>query len=198
MTSNLKCPKALVTMHKSPIRDNILYKLDEDYINDLKRETRKKNFGMADYLPNSVRRKSEFGAKYDTVSRNQRSNGSLFNASTYCDTTPMPHIRAGSISELGSALANSNSPSMLQLKVKPSQASFASGTSRSTNTSFLLPNNIVPVSGSFLFFDETKKRLSDLGDYKNTMRNRVLPETVPDIFERNKHVKRIAPGVALR
>ena len=87
MTSNLKNPKALVTMHKSPIRDNLLYKFDDDYLADLKRETRKKSFGIADYLPNSLRRKSEWTNK-DTISRNL--SKSRFNNSTYCDTTAMP------------------------------------------------------------------------------------------------------------
>ena len=49
MTSNLKNNKVLITMEKSPLRDNVLYKkLDEDYMNDMKRETKKKAFGLAD------------------------------------------------------------------------------------------------------------------------------------------------------
>ena len=68
LTSNLKNTKALVTMSKSPVRDNLMYKLDADYLEDLKRETRKKSFGMGDYLPNSLRRKSEWAE--NSLSRN--------------------------------------------------------------------------------------------------------------------------------
>ena len=69
LTSNLKNPKALITMERAAIRDNLLYKFDQEYLNDLKRETRRKSFGMADYLPNSLRRKSEWQSK-DNISRN--------------------------------------------------------------------------------------------------------------------------------
>ena len=75
LTSNLKNPKALITMNRAAARDNMLYKLDESYVNDLKRETRKKSFGIADYLPNSVRRKSEWA---DTLSRNNQASITRF------------------------------------------------------------------------------------------------------------------------
>ena len=52
-------------MDKSPERNNMLYRLDEDYVNDLKRETRKQTFGLADYLPNSIKRKSDFSTIKD-------------------------------------------------------------------------------------------------------------------------------------
>ena len=57
-------------MDKSPERNNMLYKLDEDYVNDLKRETRKQSFGLADYLPNSIKRKPEYSSTKDGHSRN--------------------------------------------------------------------------------------------------------------------------------
>ena len=87
MTSNLKNNKALVTMHKSPVRDNTMYKFDDDYLADLKRETRKKSFGIADYLPNSLRRKSDWSTK-ESISRNL--SKSRFNQSTYADSATMP------------------------------------------------------------------------------------------------------------
>ena len=57
-------------MEKSPERNNMLYRLDEDYVNDLKRETRKQSFGLADYLPNSIKRKPEYSSTKAGHSRN--------------------------------------------------------------------------------------------------------------------------------
>ena len=53
------------------------------------------------------------------------------------------------------------------------------------------------VAGSFLFFDEDKKRLSDLGQYSTSMRKRACPERVQEMFKFDKQIKRVAPGVAL-
>ena len=56
-TTKLRKPKALVDMANSPSRDNSMYEhLDPQYIKLVKRESRKRNFTLNDYLPNSLKR----------------------------------------------------------------------------------------------------------------------------------------------
>ena len=78
------------------------------------------------------------------------------------------------MSDFGSGLSNlgrSANPSMSHLgslKAQPNASKTSLMTNRTaTKSQFNLPPNVVPVSGSFLFFDEKKNRLSDLGSYKN-------------------------------
>ena len=108
--SSFKKRKTLVAMDKSPARDNILYKFDEEYVKDMKREQRLKSFGIADYLPNSLQRKSDYMSNVDGLSRNV--SKSRFNQSTFCDTIILPKMRKGSISELGSNFGVTANPSM--------------------------------------------------------------------------------------
>ena len=180
-------------MDRSAIRDNILYKLDSDYLSDRKQETRIKSFELADYLPNSVRKKGDWQSSLSS-NRNEGSMG-LFNGSTYCDSSTMPPIRHGSVSDLGSALSSigrSINPSMSQLGImkynsSTSKASLAVEDRSTTISAFGLPANVVPVEDSFLFFDKSKNRLSDLGLYKKSMRGKKeCPEAVNDMFDRNK------------
>jgi len=46
----------LFQMENSAARDNLIYNLDKDYINDLKRERRLSSFNLADYLPTSLKK----------------------------------------------------------------------------------------------------------------------------------------------
>ena len=92
MTSNLKNPKALLSMDKSPIRDNSMYKLDHTYMSEIKRKTRKKSFGLSDYLPTNVGRTVDLRSNASCFSRNIGSI-SRPNASTYFDSSIMPQIR---------------------------------------------------------------------------------------------------------
>ena len=108
--SHVKQERTLVAMDKSPTRDNILYKFDEEYVKEMKREQRLKSFGIADYLPNSLRRKSDYTSNLDGLSRNI--SKSRFEKSTFCDTITLPKMRKGSISELGSNFGVTANPSM--------------------------------------------------------------------------------------
>ena len=116
-------------MDKSPARDNILYKFDEEYVKDMKREQRLKSFGIADYLPNSLQRKSDYVSNVDGLSRNI--SKSRFNQSIFCDTITLPKMRKGSISELGSNFGVTANPSMSQLGMieNPSKMSLITGRS---------------------------------------------------------------------
>ena len=104
------------------------------------------------------------------------------------------------MSNLG--LGRSVNPSMSQLgslRANPNASKTSLNSNRTTTKSqFNLPPSVVPVSGSFLFFDEKKNRLSDLGSYKTAMRNVAAPEIVYDIFEGINPAMRVPPGVALR
>jgi len=56
-STTLRKPKALVDMAHSPSRDNAMYpKLDPAYIKEVKRENRTREFGLSNYLPNSLKR----------------------------------------------------------------------------------------------------------------------------------------------
>ena len=67
-----------------------------------------------------------------------------------------------------------------------------------TQSLYNLPQSIEPVSGSFLFFDTKKNRLSDLGSYKQNMKSLAAQEVVNDVFENSSPGPRVPPGVALR
>ena len=174
-------------MDKSPTRDNILYKFDEEYVKEMKREQRLKSFGLADYLPNSLQRKADYTSNLDGLSRNI--SKSRFEKSTFCDTITLPKMRKGSISELGSNFGVTANPSMSQIGINenPSKLSLITGRSQSTQkTSYALGPQMQQVNGSFLFFDEDKKRLSDLGQYSTSMRKRACPERVTEMFKFDK------------
>lgn len=56
-TTTLRKPKVLVDMAHSPSRDNAMYpKLDPAYIKEVKRENRTRQFGLSNYLPNSLKK----------------------------------------------------------------------------------------------------------------------------------------------
>ena len=134
------------------------------------------------------------------MSRNNASFGRFNASSTYHDSSMMAPFRQGSISDLdrSSNFGRSCNPSLTQLGItmnpKASKTSLNPRNRSTSTSSFALPANIVPVNGSFLFFDEDKKRLSDLGQYRTKMRNNIAPELVNDIFGRNKSTRRMAPG----
>ena len=54
--TRLRKEPVLFQMEKSAARDNLIYNLDKDYINDLKRERRLSSFNLADYLPTSLKK----------------------------------------------------------------------------------------------------------------------------------------------
>ena len=54
--TRLKQSKALIKMEGSAVRDNIIFNLDAQYIEELKREKRLRNFNLQDYLPNTLKR----------------------------------------------------------------------------------------------------------------------------------------------
>jgi len=64
----------------------------------------------------------------------------------------------------GSA-TNINSVS-LHSRFDNSQIYKNSANKRNTNN-FKIPEKVIPVNGSFLFFDEKSKRLSDMGNFKS-------------------------------
>lgn len=43
-------------MEGSAARDNIIFNLDAQYVDELKRERRLRNFNLQDYLPNTLKR----------------------------------------------------------------------------------------------------------------------------------------------
>ena len=55
-TSSFKKAPSLVNMAQASERDNLIFNLDKDYLKELKRETRKKNFNLNDYLPNTLKK----------------------------------------------------------------------------------------------------------------------------------------------
>ena len=100
--TSLRKPKALVDMANGARRDNIMYEhLDNDYMSTIKKQRRQRNFTLADYLPNSMKR--------------DNSSTAISNEATSVGTYPMgtrdgpPNSRTlnrlASLSELNDSLA---------------------------------------------------------------------------------------------